>query len=423
MHQATPVTESLQAATYDYNVRIGELPFFKSASVRPLAAESYIALLHGLTTIYDAFEQAIGQVGDPAVRAVWGRDLHKRTLLQQDLAAFGAAQVRQVPAAELSAEALAEHLRLRASYDPRSLIGSAYALATWYMGGAPLCEHLRTLLQLAPGAGLSYLASFDGWGQAHWPEFAGRLNDIPLEAEAQQQAVLAARETLDGIEQLINVLHPLNENPLGELVTILNPLAGNHPISGDMVEIKAALRAHARMQALFPYMEIRYGMKGRKFSWSDGGWLASLAAEDQVSVNHNVQWLARLLARRGMPQWFMECHLCLLHEELVQALPERRDSYATLLEVARVLAEERRATVSDEAMAQLDSVFYERVGPEWRAWMPNCGGLLASAVADERAGVPHVMEAIEGWMIDPARFPEAWVAAVHDVISRARSLA
>lgn len=27
MHQATPVTESLQAATYDYNVRIGELPF------------------------------------------------------------------------------------------------------------------------------------------------------------------------------------------------------------------------------------------------------------------------------------------------------------------------------------------------------------------------------------------------------------
>jgi hypothetical protein len=187
------------------------------------------------------------------------------------------------------------------------------------------------------------------------------------------------------------------------------------------VEIKAMLRAHARMQAMFPYMEIRYGMKGRKFSWSDGGWLASLTSEDQASVNQNVQWLTRLLARRGMPQWFMECHLYMLYEELAQAIPEKRNSYATLVETARVLAEERRATVSDEALAALDNAFYQRVGPEWRAWMPNCGGLLASAVADELAGVPHALEAIEGWMTDSARFPEAWVAAAHDIISRARS--
>jgi hypothetical protein len=163
-------------------------------------------------------------------------------------------------------------------------------------------------------------------------------------------------------------------------------------------------------------------MKGRKFSWSDGGWLISLISEAQVSVNQQVRWLTRLLARRGMPQWYMECYLQILVENLVQAIPAKRNAYATLTETARVLAEERRATVSDEALAALDNAFYERVGPEWRAWMPNCGGMLASAVADDQAGVAHALEAIEGWMTDPARFPEVWIAATRDILNRARTL-
>jgi hypothetical protein len=117
----------------------------------------------------------------------------------------------------------------------------------------------------------------------------------------------------------------------------------------------------------------------------------------------------------------MECHLQLLYEELVLVIPANRDTYATLVEAARVLADERRATISDAALMALDDAFYERVGPEWRAWMPNCGAMLASAVADELTGVPHALEAIEGWMTDPARFPDAWIAAAHEVISKART--
>jgi hypothetical protein len=300
-------------------------------------------------------------------------------------------------------------------------LGSAYALATWNMGGAALCEKVTQALRLNGASGVSYLASFDTWGQAHWPDFAANLNAIPLESEAQQLVVLAAREALDGIEELIYLLHPLNESATSELVTLLNPLAGNHPITGDMTEIKAMMRAHQRIAQLFPYMDLRYGMKGRKFSWSDGGWLISLTSEAQVSVNQQIQWLARLLARRGMPRWFMECHLQLLYEELVLVIPANRDTYATLVEAARVLADERRATISDAALMALDDAFYERVGPEWRAWMPNCGAMLASAVADELTGVPHALEAIEGWMTDPARFPDAWIAAAHEVISKART--
>jgi heme oxygenase len=421
MHQATSMTEMLQAATYDQNVRIGELSFFEAISARQLSTVSYITLLGGLATIYDAFESALDYTNDPTLRAVWGRNLHKQPLLQQDIAALAGPQTRHVPAADLGAEVLSEHIRLRATTDPRSLLGSAYALATWYMGGATVCEQVTHAMRLSGAAGVSYLASFDAWGQSYWPQFADSLNAIPLEPEAHQQVVLAAREVLDGIERLIDVLHPLNENPTGELVTLLNPLAGNHPITGDMTEIKAMMRAHQRIAQLFPYMDLRYGMKGRKFSWSDGAWLISLTSEAQVSVNQQIQWLTRLLARRGMPRWFMECHLQLLYEELVLVIPAKRDTYATLAEAARVLADERRAYVSDEMLKTLDTIFYQHVGPEWRAWMPNCGAMLASAVADEQVGVAHALEAIEGWMSDPARFPEAWIAAVRDVIGRARN--
>lgn len=421
MHQTTLITESLQAATYDQNVRIGELPFFVAVTTQQLSTVSYTALLRGMISIYDSFSHALEQTGDGTLQSLWGQELHKQTLLWQDGAIFDATPIQRVPAAELGAEVLAEQIRMRSMVNPQSLLGSAYALATWYMGGTVLCDQLRQLFQISSSTGVGFLSSFDSWGQAHWPQFASMLNSVPLTPELHQQVVQAARETLDGIEQLLHSLHPINENPLSDLAMVLNPLAGNHPIAGDMTEIKALLRTHERMAVMFPYMEIRYGMRGRRFSWSDGGWLVSLTTEAQDSVNQQIRWLSRLLAARGMPQWFMECHLHLLYDELVQLLPAKRDSYIKLVETAQLLASERQTSITNEALIMLDDAFYDRVGPEWRTWMPNCGGLLASAVADENAGVAHSLSAIERWMTDPARFPATWIAAVHDIIRLARS--
>lgn len=418
MHQATVITESLQAATYDQNVRIGTLAFFKTDQLDPV---SYAALLRALLNVYGSFEYALSHTGDPVVQQIWGRDLHKQALLQHD-ASVVAAHAEPVPATEVSAEVLAEHLRMRASQNPRSLLGSAYALATWYMGGPETCAHLARALHLPNEAGMSFLASFDSWGQYHWSQFADQIEAVPLNPEGHQQIVSAAREVLDGIEQIVAQLHPLNAEPVSELVTLINPLAGNHLITNDMDEIKAMLRSHQRMDQLFPYMELRYGMKGRKFSWSDACWMIGLTNESQTSMNQQLQWLTRLLARRGMPQWFMECDLLILAEELNQVLPQNHERYAKLIETARVLAEERRASVSDDNLVALDDAFYQQVGLEWRTWMPNCGALIASAVADDRAGVPHALSAIESWMTDTARFPETWIAAVRETIARAQQL-
>jgi heme oxygenase len=421
MYQTTPLTESLQAATYDQNVRIGTLPFFKTMSLHPIAPQSYISLLRGLKTIYDAFEQALVNSGNTAAQKVWSSDLHKQALIEQDLATIKA-QVPYVPAAELTAEALAEHIRLRAAEQPRSLIGSAYALATWYTGDSAVAEHVHAVLGLPADAGVSYLESFNSWNQNHWSEFAAHLNSIVLDQQGLKLIIEAAQEALHGIEQLIDQLHPINEQPISKLAKGLNVEAGNHLIAEDMTEIKAMMRAHKRINEMFPYVDIRYGTRGRKFSWTDGGWLVSLLKDTQENTNQQVQWLTRVLAVRGMPHWLLECYLPILAEELTNAVPEKREKYQQLRVAADMLADQRRATISDEMMAQLDAQFYEQVGAEWQTWMPNCGNLLASAVAVEQAGLEHVVSEIEGWMTDPARFPEPWIAAVHDVIAQARSL-
>jgi hypothetical protein len=232
--------------------------------------------------------------------------------------------------------------------------------------------------------------------------------------------VQAAQEVLYGLERLIDLLHPLNENPTSQMVTLLNPLAGNHKISNDLREVQAAMRAGERTVQMFPYYERRYAQRGRRYTWSDSGWLITLAGETQASANQQIQWLSRLLSIRGMPQWLMECHLMLLHEELVQAIPERSSSYAILQNAAIQLAEQRRTHLSDETMLELDRAFDARVGPEWSAWMPHGGGMLAAAIADERAGIAHAVENIVGWMTDASRFPAPWIEAVEATISAAR---
>ncbi|NTU83402.1 MAG: biliverdin-producing heme oxygenase [Chloroflexales bacterium] len=423
MYQAIPLTETLQAATYDQNIRIGALPFFNAVATRQLNPDSYVALLSGLATIYESFHQALEQANYPILGAVWDDELQKQALLRQDLAVFAAGPHREIPASSMRAHVLAEQFRLRMSRDPLSLLGGAYVLATWNMGGATLCAQITQALGLSGTTGIAFLASFDAWGQAHWPQFAARLDAAPLGSAAARRVVQAAQETLDGIEELIDQLHPLNESQTSELVTLLNPLAGNHMIASDIREIQAALRAGERTWRLLPYYELRYGQKGRKYTWSDSNWLVALAGESQARVNEQIQWLSRYLATRGMPQWMMECHLQQLHEDLVLAVPEKRDVYATLAEAARMLAEERRTQISDATLEALDEAFYARVGPQWNLWLPHCGSLLASAVADDRLGIAGALESLQSWMTDTTRFPALWIDTVHTTISHARQQA
>lgn len=207
-----------------------------------------------------------------------------------------------------------------------------------------------------------------------------------------------------------------SHNPLVEL----NFEAGTHAVPDDPRELAAALRAGERSWARFPYYAARYGDRGRRFTRSDSAWLATLAGYDVAVVEQRVLWLGVVLAARGMPQWLLELHLEVLHDALCAELPARRDDYATLLAGARALRTLRETYLGVGTLVAHTNSFAARVGPEWNARLPETGGLIAAAVADEAAGIARAVTSLVSWLTEPSRFQAPWIAAVEETLKEAR---
>ncbi|HVG43682.1 MAG TPA: hypothetical protein VM890_03100 [Longimicrobium sp.] len=203
-------------------------------------------------------------------------------------------------------------------------------------------------------------------------------------------------------------------------VQLINPLAGNHPVSSDPREVAASAAAGERSWREFPYYEARFGERGRRFGHSDSAWLSLAARHGAEHLRREVLWLGDVLSARGMPQWMLERHLEFLHDELVRAVPERRAVYDKLLSAAKMLRDRRLWKLGEHDFSALAAAFNARVGPEWSARFPHMGGLLAAAVADERNGVARAVASLEEWAADPSRFPPHWIDAVADTIAGAR---
>lgn len=207
-----------------------------------------------------------------------------------------------------------------------------------------------------------------------------------------------------------------SQNPLAQL----NFEAGMHPVPDDPRELAAALRAGERSWARFPYYAARYGERGRRFTGSDSAWLAALVGHDVAVVEQRVLWLGVVLAARGMPQWLLELHLEVLHDALCAEMPTRRDSYATLLAGARALRAQRERYLVSELLVAHTNAFAARVGSELNSCLPETGGLIAAAVADEAAGIALAVTSLVPWLTDPARFQARWIAAVEETLTEAR---
>jgi len=68
------------------------------------------------------------------------------------------------------------------------------------------------------------------------------------------------------------------------------------------LEIDLALRAAKTAWEKYPYLEHRYGERGRRFTNSDSCWLFTLTrARREVAVTRALEWLRTVLASRGIP--------------------------------------------------------------------------------------------------------------------------
>ena len=177
----------------------------------------------------------------------------------------------------------------------------------------------------------------------------------------------------------------------------LNPAAGDVPIPEDQREVDAALRAGPITLRIFPYLDWRYGERGRKFTASDSAWLAWLVRHDQTRVNEQILWLRSVLSNRGMPGWILEIHLRSLHKQLVRSIPEKRAAYHKLAAAAQLLGGQRREILSDEVWTKLALGFASAIGAPNRI-TKGVGRMLVASVIDERLGVKNAVRSVESWL-------------------------
>ncbi|MDI1447458.1 hypothetical protein [Polyangium sp. 6x1] len=200
----------------------------------------------------------------------------------------------------------------------------------------------------------------------------------------------------------------------------LNPEAGMSPMPTDPREIDAALRAGKISLRLTPYYGFRYGERGVRFTRSDSAFLATLPEHDEATIKRQIEWLAGVLANRGMPSVLLEQHLRVLARELTRAVPEKRDFYRALVVASDGLRARRAALLPESAGRPIAEAFPAAAGlpNTWRT--RGTGHLLVAAVADERAGMRNAVPSLEAFFLDETTFPARFVAAARETIARAR---
>ena len=414
------LSTELRDTTHDAHQRLEALPFASALKSGELPLESYVGYLRIMAVIHSVMEHELPVEADKRIATVWDDGMRRLPALGQDLAYFAPQAVRDIPAAHAAAEAAANAMLQRSVQAPITLLGYLYVLEGSTLGAAVLGPLVKKTLRLKE-RGLTYLQAYGDATQNRWQSFGKRINGLTLSMDERQGIIAAAVEAFEKIHQGIDALYPFDQESLVLKVTSLNPEAGSHPIPQDPREIEAAQRAGERCLREYPYFIWRYGERGRRFTDSDGAWLVTLVNYPQARIDRQIAWLGGVLATRGMPRLLLQRHLELLYEELLLRVPEQHENYAKLLVAADKLAEQRKASLSDEVLDRVQQDFDQTVGPVWRNRLRGTGTILASAVADEHTGLPGVLDNVRDWHTDPLRFPPQWINAVMHTIDEAES--
>ena len=197
----------------------------------------------------------------------------------------------------------------------------------------------------------------------------------------------------------------------------INFEAGDHAMPQDPLEIALALRAAKVAWEKYPYLESRYGERGRRFTDSDSCWLLTLArAPRELAVTKALEWLRTILASRGIPTIVLEFHL----EAILRAINEEvTDRPAMQNQFGRFLSDreaERRRLLGTENRSRLIDLFDQRLRTCTGFRTEPAAELITSAWVDEHSGIPGALAALRDWLTDAQRFSEDWIATVRELL-------
>jgi len=245
-----------------------------------------------------------------------------------------------------------------------------------------------------------------------------------LDPADRKEAERSAQELLTTFKRAFKKLEPVDPEDLGVHVLSLNPEAGSHPVTQDRRELQAAIVATDRALEVMPYVDERWGARGRRFTDSDGGYLAYLLGEEESFRASRIDWLGRLLAARGMPTSVLRVHLEILADELAAAMPEEADRFAPLHAEAARLDAALRDRIDEAARERLARDYSEAVsGDPTDEGALEIGRFLVDAACDEVAVHRKAVESVVSWVLDPARATGGTDQAVDALLREARTIA
>ncbi len=220
----------------------------------------------------------------------------------------------------------------------------------------------------------------------------------------------------------LRIPHPMEEGATQRTARVsdkrhiaeINFEAGDHAMPQDPREIELALSAARTAWDKYPYLKLRYGERGRRFTDSDSCWLVTLArAPNEAAASKALAWLRTVLASRGLPTVILEVHLQAIAVRFTEQFGEQAKFEQFLLD----LEAERRALFGAAGRSHLIDAFDQCLRSCSGLVVASAAELITSAWVDERASIPGAVAALCNWLTDAERFSPDWITGVQALLA------
>ncbi len=409
----------LKKQTKELHEKAHQIPYIINLLKDNVPKESLIGHLRAFTIVYGAIEHHINQIDNAHMKDLLNGYTPKLPRLLLDLESIEAKEVKDIIPAVGNALSVADRVMIYSLKSPWKLIGFIYTLDGSLNGGSIFKKHFAKILSLEDSSELSFFSVFDDSFKHFWASFTDKLNSDLIGASIKDDIIAGAQEVFYDLMKIYGSLFPIVEKDVGNHITSLNPEAGNFPIPTDPIEINCAISAGLKCWDEFPFYEKRYGERGRRFTVSDSAWLVTLSELPVDLAISQVYWLAKYLAKIGMPTITMEFQLKYLYEELSEAIPENEPKYKTLLIASNALCESRLKILEQQFFEEGNLVFNSYLEDSGYSdeILDNTGLLICSSIADLRNEFDDSVQAFKCWITDPLIFPNEWIKAVEETYS------
>ena len=407
------IHDLLKTKTALLHEQLERLPFFEALETHKLPKLSIVNFLRCLAIVHAVLEGRLSRIPEHQVFRLHASTSPKLPLLTSDLEVLDAASVPSIVPAVRSALDYADEILGEA--DPLNLIGPLYVLEGSQNGAMALKRQYARCLKI-PDESLSYFGCYDSATAANWDAYLDVLGSLSLGDGQRNGIATSAVGCFEALLRICAALYPYASKDLKYHTAAINFEAGDHAIPQNPAEIDLALRAGKEAWEQFPYLEQRYGARGKRFTNSDSCWLVTLSrAPRQEMAAKALDWLRAVLAPRGIPTVILEAHLRAIQQAITLEFPEEVEMRTQFDLFLSNREAERRMHFG--AGSSLIDLFNHRFKACSGLQVESAAELIASAWIDERSGIAGSLPALYNWFTDAGRFSSDWIINVDELLT------